>query len=138
VKYWITMSLPTFWSQPPSDAKPEQIYLYRPDFYQDQDGIERRITLWFNPYARTSLKDILGETLPDTKPQASATGSTSPASPAVPASPETDQAHNPFQSPLDNSFHPDSTNHPTNSSTKSQSPTPSGLIAPETNAAPTH
>jgi len=138
VKYWITMSLPTYWSHPPSDAKPEQIYLYRPDFYQDQDGIERRVTLWFNPYARTSLKDILGETMPATKPQASATGSTGPASPAVPASPETDQAHNPFESPLDNSFHPDSTNHPTNSSTKSQSPAPSGLIAPETNAAPTH
>jgi hypothetical protein len=134
------MSLPTFWSPPPSDAKPEQIYLYRPDFYQDEDGIARRITLWFNPKARNTLSDLLGESAPGAK-AASGTNPASPASPAVPASQETDQAPNPFRSPLDESYHPAETNHPANSSSKN--PAPSGMSAPEapatrptTNAAP--
>jgi len=124
VKYWITMSLPTFWTPPPADAKPEEIYLYRPDFYQDEDGIARRITLWFNPQTRTTLKDLLGE-----NPPAAKTNADTGASPAVPASPESAQTHDPFRSPLDESFHPGGANHATNSSTKS--PAPSG-----TNAAP--
>jgi hypothetical protein len=135
VNYWITMSLPTYWSKPPPDAKPDQIYLYRPDFYQDQDGIERRITLWFNPKARTSLKDILRENMSDAKPQAGA-ASAIPASPAVPASPEAAPSNNPFRSPLDDSVPPADTNHPTHESTKDLAP--SGLRAPATNAAPTH
>jgi hypothetical protein len=136
VKYWITMSLPTYWSKLPPDAKPDQIYLYRPDFYQDQDGIERRITLWFNPKARTSLKDILRENMSDAKPQAAA-ASAIPASPAVPASPEAAPSNNPFRSPLDDSVPPADTNHPTHESTKDLAP--SGLRAPDapaTNAAP--
>jgi hypothetical protein len=133
VKYWITMSLPTFWTPPPSDAKPEEIYLYRPDFYQDQDGIERRVTLWFNPLTRTRLKDLLGENTPEAKNN-TGSGSATPASPALPASQESAQSHNPFRSPFDDSFRSDNTNHPANSSTKS--PAPSGLSAPGTNAAP--
>ena len=128
VKYWITMSLPTYWAKPPPDAKPEEIYLYRPDFYQDEDGIARRITLWFNPKTRTTLKDLLGENMPDAKAQTAA-GPAIPASPAVPVSEEPAKAHDPFRSPFDDSFHPASTNHSTNSSTKG--PAPSG-----TNAAP--
>jgi hypothetical protein len=126
VKYWITMSLPTYWTPPPSDAKPEEIYLYRPDFFQDEDGIARRITLWFDPKARTTLKDLLGGDTPGAKAQAAPA---IPASPAVPASPEPAQAHNPFRSPFDDSFHPGGTNHPAHSPT--QSPASSG-----TNAAP--
>lgn len=128
VNYWITMSLPTYWTPPPSDAKPEEIYLYRPDFYQDADGIARRITLWFNPKARATLTDVLGETKPATsvKTQAAATPSI-PASPAVTASQEPAPAHNPFRSPLDDSFQSGSTNHPANASTKN--PAPSGLSA---------
>jgi len=128
VKYWITMSLPTYWTPPPSDAKPEQIYLYRPDFYQDEDGIARRITLWFNPKARTTLTELLGENSPVGK----ATTATAPGSPAVPAMPaaeQTDPAGNPFRSPLDESFHPGSTNHPTSASTKN--PVPTGAAVPD-------
>jgi hypothetical protein len=140
VKYWITMSLPTYWSKPPPDTKPDQIYLYRPDFYQDQDGIERRITLWFNPKARTSLKDILGANMPDANPQATTGAAPAiPASPAVPASPEDAPSNNPFRSPLDDSVQPPSTNYSTHESTKNLAP--SGLRAPDapaTNAAPTH
>jgi hypothetical protein len=140
VKYWITMSLPTYWTPPPSDAKPTEIYLYRPDFYQDEDGIARRITLWFDPKSRSSLKDVLGANLPDAKSNAGPT-SAGPASPAVPASPETSQTHNPFRSPLDDSFHPGSASHSTNASTKSIAPSetnaPDGLVPlPATNAAP--
>jgi hypothetical protein len=139
VKYWITMSLPTYWTPKPADAKPEEIYLYRPDFYQDEDGIERRITLWFNPNARTSLADILGKnssSLKSTGPAADI-----PATPAVPAEPE-DSAHNPFRSPFDDAYQPGNTNHSPHSSTKSN--VPSGLSpqnepipSPLTNSAPT-
>ena len=130
VKYWITMSLPTYWTPPPSDAKPEEIYLYRPDFYQDGDGIARRITLWFNPKARNTLSDLLGETrpAPDTQTNA-ATAPAIPASPAVPASREPAPAHNPFRSPLDDSFQSGPTNHPANAAAKN--PPPSGLSAPD-------
>jgi hypothetical protein len=127
VKYWITMSLPTYWSKPPPDAKPDRIYLYRPDFYQDQDGIERRITLWFNPNARTSLKDILGEAMTAAKPGAG-TASAIPASPAMPASPEAAPSNNPFSSPLDDSAQPAGTNQPAHESTKNVAP--SGLRTP--------
>ena len=130
VKYWITMSLPTYWTAPPPDAKPDEIYLYRPDFYQDQDGIARRITLWFNPRERSSLTDLLGQTTPGAKSKSSATAAT-PASPAVPVSPESDQAHNPFRSPFEDAFHSGGANHSTNASSKN--PVPSG-----TNAAPTN
>ena len=142
VKYWITMSLPTYWTPPPPDAKPEEIYLYRPDFYQDGDGIARRITLWFNPKARNTLSDLLEENKPPTGTKASASTTPSiPASPAVPASQESAPAPNPFHSPLDDSYQPGSTNHSTNASTKN--PAPSGLNTPDapvplpaTNAAP--
>ncbi len=128
VKYWVTMSLPTYWTPPPADARPQEIYLYRPDFYQDEDGIARRITLWFNPRNRTTLKDLLGESAPGLK-GAPVAGPSGPATPAVPASAESDRAHDPFRSPLDDPYHPGSVSHPTNSSTKS--PAPAGTnIAP--------
>ncbi len=127
VKYWITMSLPTYWTKPPPDAKAEEIYLYRPDFYQDEDGIERRITLWFNPQARTSLKDILGRSMPGATSPAGPSGPAIPATPAVPATPaESGQAHNPFRSPFEDPFRPGSASHSTNSSSKGQSTAPSG------------
>jgi hypothetical protein len=100
VKYWITMSLPTFWTKPPDDATPNEIYIYRPDFYQDQDGIERRITLWFNPNVRTSLQDVLAS---HTMSGGGAVTAVSHAA-AIPAEPaEADPASNPFRSPLDDS-----------------------------------
>jgi len=135
VKYWITMSLPTFWTPPPPDAKPDQIYLYRPDFYQDQDGIARRITLWFNPQARGTLKDLLGDSAPGTP----ATKGATPASPAVPAVPASDDGPNPFRSPLNEPVHSDAPPSPHSSSTSSKNPVPTGLsgdASADTNAAP--
>jgi hypothetical protein len=139
VKYWITMSLPTYWTKPPPDAKPQEIYIYRPDFYQDEDGIERRITLWFNPNARTSLKDILGKQMPNSTPPAEPSGPATPATPAVPA--ETDEAPNAFRSPFEDNFRG---SHTGSSSSKGQSSAPSGtntangpIPLPLTNAAPT-
>jgi len=129
VKYWITMSLPTYWTKPQSEAKPDEVYIYRPDFYQDQDGIERRTTLWFNPNARTSLAEALGQNSPALKPQASAKA-TGPGLPAVPASAEIDQTSNPFRSPLDEPIRSDSAPHATNSSSKKNA-VPSGLSSPD-------
>jgi hypothetical protein len=139
VKYWVTMSLPNFWATPPPDAKPDQIYFYRPDFYQDQDGIARRTTLWFNPKARNTLADVMAESSQTAK---SSPGN-GPAIPATPALPATD-AGNPFHSPLDDSFHPASAPASTNASSKgsSKNPVPSGLSKdataplPATNATP--
>jgi hypothetical protein len=127
VKYWITMSLPTFWTKPPADARIDQLYLYRPDMYQDQDGIERRITLWFNPGARTALKDVFNRTpsAPELPPDAA---NSTPAVPAQPATAEAAPGSNPFSSPLDQPFHPgkvSSNSPPTNTAPKG--PAPAGL-----------
>jgi hypothetical protein len=141
VKYWITMSLPTFWTPRPPEAKATEIYLYRPDFYQDNDGIERRITLWFNPNARSSLQDVIAQNPPTAKSSGATPSSSGPALPAVPASADMDQGPNPFKSPLDESFHPSSTARPQTPSSKA--PVPTGLNSPNapvplpaTNAAP--
>jgi hypothetical protein len=134
VKYWVTMSLPTFTTKPPEDAPIDQIYLYRPDMYQDQDGIERRITLWFNPKARTTLSEVLNESpaaLKQTAPASGAPGAAA-AIPAAPAEPDTDAApgSNPFSGGLEQSFHegkitPISNAPSTNAPPKA--PAPSGL-----------
>ena len=133
VKYWITMSLPTYWTKPPTDAKPEEVYFYRPDFYQDEDGIGRRVTLWFNPQTRTTLKELLGSNSPTMTP-----GSTSSNAQAIPAKP----VRSTFSSPLDDSYRSASNSHPTNapSSKNPQAPAPAGLangtVPAGTNTAP--
>ncbi len=132
VKYWITMSLPTFWTPPPVDAKPGEIYLYRPDFYQDQDGIERRITLWFNPQARTSLHDLIGENTSATKPNPS-TSWKGPDQPAIPAETPS-SSDNPFRSPLDDISRPTSEKITKNSSTKNPAQVPAGTNVPSANS----
>jgi hypothetical protein len=142
VPYWITMSLPTFWSTPPPDAKVEEMYLYRPDIYQDQDGIARRIELWLDPGSRSSASQRLNEVLgggglPTVKSDTETNAI--PASPATPA-----KSHDPFSSPFDDSFHSDGSTHPPSSSSKAPSPSSaSGTNAqnapippPVTNAAP--
>lgn len=123
VKYWITMSLPTYWTKPPDDAKPDQLYMYRPDFYQDNDGIERRITLWFNPKERGTLKDLLGSSTSLPKSPTASAGGT-PATPALPAS----SAANPFRSPLDESPHASASKPATNASASSKAPAPTGAV----------
>jgi hypothetical protein len=139
VTYWITMSLPTFWSHPPPDAKVEDIYLYRPDIYQDQDGIARRIELWLNPDSRKSTSQRLNEVLgggglPTVK---SDTGTN--ATSVVPTAPA--KSHDPFKSPLDDSFHSDRSSQPPTSSNKTSSPLGTNtqnvpIPSPITNAAP--
>jgi hypothetical protein len=120
VKYWVTMSLPTFWTPPPADAKSGEIYIYRPDTFQDGDGIARRITLWFNPKERSTLKDVLGN------PAAALSKSTNAA--AAPAPPKP-RAHDPFRSPLDDTYHPGSSTAP------AKAPD-ANAVSPGTNAAP--
>jgi hypothetical protein len=131
VKYWITMSLPTYWSKPPDDARTDQVYLYRPDMFQDQDGIERRITLWFDPKARVALKDVLNESPSAVSSPSADKDAAGPALPAVPAAPadagtEPAPGSNPFSSPMDQPFH----------NGKVTSDTPAPAAAPATNAAP--
>jgi len=120
VKYWITMSLPTYWTPRPADAKPEEIYIYRPDFFQDGDGIARRITVWFNPSAKTSLKDIFAQSAAETKATEAA-----PAQPATPA-----KAADPFRSPLDAPFHPSQVQNAPGEANSSSTNAPSGLVSP--------
>jgi hypothetical protein len=110
VKYWVTMSLPTRWTPAPPDAKSDQIYIYRPDFYQDQDGIQRRVAFWLNPSLRSSealhLQDVLNHR-PSVAATAPAGGAAKPAEAAanVPA--------RDFSSPFEESFRDGSTTrHP--------------------------
>jgi hypothetical protein len=99
VKYWVTMSLPTVWTSPPVDAARDQLYIYRPDFYQDQDGIERRIAFWLDPTLRSTeaihLQDVL-------RHRPSAAGSSNAASAApVPAAPAVKDFTSPFDQPIE-------------------------------------
>lgn len=108
VKYWITMSLPTYWTPPPPDAKAEEIYLYRPDFYQDEDGIARRIQYWLDPSSRKggNLLEMLtgGKPVEKTDTDTNAAPAT-PAMPAVAAKPKSATPRDPFKNSLDESFH---------------------------------
>ncbi len=129
VNYWVTMSLPTFWTPRPPEAQPKEIYLYRPDFYQDDDGIARRITLWLDPKSRKSsgqsLSEILGGHRAPVNPDTNA-ASSQPASPAVPVTPPAPaKQSNAFRSPFDDSFHGGG-NH---AATKTPGPTPPGTNA---------
>jgi hypothetical protein len=143
VKYWITMSLPTFWSKPPPDAKASEIYLYRPDIFQDEDGIARRISLWLDPNSRQStsarLNEVLGGGgLPTVKTDTENHGASGMAA----ASETPAKSHDPFKSPLDDSFHSDNSPHSSKSSGKAPLPAPgtnsptAPIPPPITNAAP--
>jgi hypothetical protein len=125
VRYWTTMSLPSYWTPPPADAKPSELYVYRPEFYQDQDGIERRIRLWLNPNSRLAtgehLRDVLSGEATAKSPTPLPGAPNTPGVPAEPASP----AAEPFHSPLDDSFHGDTKGHTPNPSSKAA---PSGAV----------
>jgi hypothetical protein len=127
VKYWVTMSLPTLWTQPPADAKNDQLYLYHPDFYQDGDGIERRIALWLNPSLRSSealhLQDVLNH-----RPAVATAGSPPVSAEAIPAKPARD-----FNSPFEEPFQATSgTKH-----SDATDPTPLSAAGAPTNSPPT-
>ena len=110
VRYWTTLNLPSFSTSPPADARPNEIYLFRPEIYQDQEGIERRIRLWLNPRDKAVEKGNLQDAL---------RGAPHPGSgPTSPAGPATDS---PFRNPFDETYHGE-TSHAT--------------APPATNAAP--
>jgi hypothetical protein len=102
VVYWVTMSLPTIWTDPPPDARRNQVYIYRPEIYQDQDGIERRIALWLDPSIRAKEALHLQQVLANThaSPHPAAPIATGPGAPAMPA----DDSPSPFASPFEDSF----------------------------------
>jgi hypothetical protein len=126
VSYWTTMSLPTAWTSRPAAAQPNEIYLYRPDFYQDQDGIERRISLWLDPSTRTALGLRLRDVL-NSRPVGPV--ATTPAHALVP------QTGGAFRSPFDDAFSGAATGKAAPSSTPAPAKTaaPSGL-APSVSA----
>jgi hypothetical protein len=109
VKYWITMCLPTYWSKPPADAKEGNLYIYRPDFYQDEDGIARRVALWLDPDLMRRTKQNLADLLGGTPARTTGTAPAGPAVPAIPAdpasSPDEPKASDPFHSPFDDTYH---------------------------------
>lgn len=127
VAYWVTMFLPDRWAPPPADVKPNEIYIYRPDFYQDNDGIERRVALWLNPNLRSTeaihLQDVFSHhpTGKTASPAAAAAGA-----PAVAAGPADDA----LASPFDEGFH-------ATESTKGSKPAPANAAGTSSNAVPT-
>jgi hypothetical protein len=98
VVYWETLFLPTRWAPLPADAKRNALYIYRPDFYQDQDGIQRRVALWLDPSLRSTeafhLQSVFAH-----HPTGSATESATNG-PGVAAIPATEPSRA-FSSPLD-------------------------------------
>jgi len=149
VKYWITKCLPTYWTPRPPDAKEGELYIYRPDFYQDEDGIARRVALWLDPdllrRTKQNLADLLGGG-GSAKP--AATTHAGPAVPAVPAdSTEAPKAYDPFRNAFDDTYHGNgqsppsaSTKGATQSGATNAAPNPNAPIPPPivTNAAPTN
>ncbi len=118
VVYWVTLSLPTIWTHPPVDARRNEVYLYRPDFYQDQDGIQRRIALWLDPGSRATetlhLQEVFAPPHGATGDGAGAAASSVPAVPAAPV----ETSHSPFVSPFEDSFHPSDVKKTPSASTK--------------------
>lgn len=52
------MSLPDFYYEvKPNPLKPLDLYVYRPEIFQDADGVQRRVEVWQNPPARQANKD---------------------------------------------------------------------------------
>ena len=93
------MCLTNVWAAPPVDAKPTELYIYRPDFYQDQEGIERRIGLWLDPSTRASMKLHLADVFrapPAKSPPAAAAAAGAP-TPAVPVGADDNAFRNEFE-----------------------------------------
>ena len=130
VKYWVTMCLPHTWTPVPVDAARDQVYVYRPDFYQDEDGIERRITFWLNPSLRSSEAIHLQDVLNHRPALASGAPNVSGPTAAVPAAAARD-----FTSPFDDSYRDAGTSQ---HSTAAPLPAVSVGEAPATPAAPTN
>jgi hypothetical protein len=119
VPYWVTLSLPNAWTPRPADARPNEIYVYRPAFYQDQDGIERRVSLWIDPALRknpgVTLHDLL--TAKSKTPAAPAAATTTTTAPAA------------FRSEFETSF-PGAAAKPATSTPGATTNAPTGRAAP--------
>jgi hypothetical protein len=128
VAYWITMCLPDRWAPLPVDPKRNELYIFRPDFYQDYDGIERRIALWLNPSLRSTEAIHLQDVFAHRPVSSTATpGAGSPAVPAVGG-----PADDALASPFDDGFH---ATEGTKGNASSSVPAPAA--SPSTNAVPT-
>lgn len=128
VRYWTTMCLPNAWATPPFDGKPTEIYVFRPDFYQDQEGIERRIGLWLDPSSRATMKlhlaDVLKSSSPKPPPAAAAAAGAPAPAPAVPAG----SGDNAFRNEFDQAYPPQAAAKTSSASTKGVAgrPAPAG------------
>lgn len=55
---YVIMSLPNFWFEvKPNPLKPLELYIYRPEIFQDAEGIQRRVDVWHNPPARKANRE---------------------------------------------------------------------------------
>jgi hypothetical protein len=127
VRYWTTMCLPSPWAAAPNDAKPTEIYIYRPDLYQDQEGIERRIGLWLDPSMRSTMKMHLADVFkaPASKPAPAAAVAAGAPAAATPAA-----GSNAFRNEFDETSPPPSAKVTSNSSNApSSQPVPAGRSA---------
>lgn len=131
VKYWVTMSLPTAQTPKPVDADSNQVYFFRPEVYQDEDGINRRIAFWLDPKLRQTEAIHLADVL---RRQARTPGNATngaPATAAIAARPASD-----LTSPFEDSFRPasgtqtQSTNAPA-PATSTNAPVPDGRAQPQ-------
>ena len=118
VKYWVTMSLPHPDTKPPVDADSNQVFLYRPDFYQDVDGINRRIAFWLDPSLRQSEAIHLADVLRKTSAAPANGTNGAPNSAAVAARPAGG-----LSSPFEDSFHPVADTQKESSKAGSSAPT---------------
>jgi hypothetical protein len=63
VDYFTVMTLPSLDTPLPPTARPNEIYLYRPRYHQDNDGIMRRIKIFHNPQARQQALEQVNQSL---------------------------------------------------------------------------
>lgn len=85
-------SLPTYWTPRPPDAKPEDIYIYKPKFHQDSDGIQRRILVWQRPPERKKALEKVNQVLqtPEAAPVIAPVVEAKPVVPVVTPPPKSD------------------------------------------------
>ena len=86
-------TLPTFWTPPPPDAKPGDIYVYRPHIAQDTDGVQRRVLIWERPgeqeKATQKVQQVLNPEAPTVVALPDNPAPVTPSNPVAPATPAT-------------------------------------------------
>ncbi len=61
---YTVMSLPSYYFEvKPNPLKPLDLYVYRPELFQDAEGIQRRIDVWHNPPARKANREKVSRVL---------------------------------------------------------------------------